>query len=108
MKRLIVRGIVVTLFVGVTGLGFSQLTKLEILSAFDPISKALEEFELTDHVFSNLRETPEPDPRLVILNFSTASRRDVSQAIRIISASKPKVIGIDGFYNCEGGLYDTL
>jgi CHASE2 domain-containing sensor protein len=108
MKQLLLRGFFVTLLVLLTGLGVSQLTKMEVLSAFDPVSKAFEEFELTDHVFSNLREDPVPDPRIVIVNISTATRRDLSQAIRIISSSKPRVIGIDSFFNCEGGLYDTL
>jgi CHASE2 domain-containing sensor protein len=108
MKQLFLRGFFVTLLVLLVGLGVSQLTKMEILSAFDPVSKAFEEFELTDHVFSNLRDDPNPDPRIVIVNISTATRRDLSQAVRIISSSKPKVIGIDSFFNCEGGLYDSL
>jgi CHASE2 domain-containing sensor protein len=107
MKK-IFRGLSVTAFVFLTGWGVGSLTDIKLFSAFDPISQALAEFELTDIVFSKLREDPEPDSRIVLVNLSQASRRDLAQAVRIISEHKPKVIGIDSFFNCEGGYYDTL
>lgn len=107
MKKLIIRGILVTAFVFLTMWGVSGLTSLKAFSAFDPISVALEEFELTDYVFSKFRESPNPDPRIVLVNIGP-SRREIAQQIAIISQYKPKVIGIDSFFNCEGGLYDTL
>jgi CHASE2 domain-containing sensor protein len=108
MKKLILRGFAITSFVfllmwGVTGLG-----DLKLFSAFDPVGVALKEFELTDYVFSKLREDPVPDSRIVLVNLSQASRGEIGQAVRIISNHKPKVIGIDSFFNCEGGYYDTL
>jgi CHASE2 domain-containing sensor protein len=42
------------------------------------------------------------------VNIGELSRRDIAEQIRIISQHKPKVIGIDGFFNCEGGLRDTV
>lgn len=108
MKKILLKSLFVTLFVFFTMWGVSKLTDFKLFTAFDPISVALEEFELTDYVFSQFREDPVPDSRIVILNLSTASRRDLGQAIRIVSQYKPKVIGIDGFFNCEGGFYDTL
>jgi CHASE2 domain-containing sensor protein len=107
MKKLILRGFSVTLFVFLTMWGLSGLGDLKLFSAFDPISVALGEFELTDYVFSKFREQPMPDKRIVIVNIGQATRRDVAQALTIINQHKPKVIGIDSFYNCEGGLYDT-
>jgi CHASE2 domain-containing sensor protein len=108
MKKLILKGIFVTAFVFLTMWGVSKLTDYKLFQAFDPISVALEEFELTDYVFSQFRDQPKLDTRVVIVNISDASRRDLSQAVRIISQHKPKVIGIDSFFNCEGGLYDTI
>lgn len=107
MKKIIQRGFFVTAFVFITMWGLSGLTSLRAFSAFDPISVALQEFELTDYVFSKFREDPNPDPRIVLVNIGP-SRRDIAQQIRIISQYKPKVIGIDSFFDCEGGLYDTV
>lgn len=107
MKKIILRGVFVTAFVFITMWGLSGLTSLRAFSAFDPISVALQEFELTDYVFSKFREDPNPDPRIVLVNIGP-SRRDIAQQIRIISQYKPKVIGIDSFFDCEGRLYDTL
>lgn len=108
MKKIILKGIFVTSFVFAMMFGVSRLTDFKLFQAFDPISQALKEFELTDYVFSKFREQPKIDTRIVILNISTATRRDLSQAIRIVSQYKPKVIGIDSFFDCEGGLYDSL
>ncbi|HEY0741582.1 MAG TPA: CHASE2 domain-containing protein [Chryseosolibacter sp.] len=107
MKKIILKGIFVTMFVFLTMWGFSGLGDLKVFSAFDPISQALGEFELTDWVFTKFREQPTPDDRIVLVNIGP-SRRDVAQQVRTISEHKPKVIGIDSFFNCEGGFYDTL
>lgn len=108
MKKSILRGFAITLFVFATMWGVSGLTSLNIFTAFDPIGQALAEFELTDIVFSKLRPDPVPDSRIVIVNIGQSTRRDIAQEIQIISQHKPKVIGIDSFFNCEGGYYDTL
>jgi hypothetical protein len=107
MKKLILKGFAVTAFVFVTMWGVSGITSIKLFSAFDPISQALQEFELTDIVFSKLREAPNPDSRIVLVNIGP-SRREIAQQIQIISQYKPKVIGIDSYFNCEGGYYDTL
>jgi CHASE2 domain-containing sensor protein len=86
---------------------FSGISKLNLFSAFDPISQALGEFELTDYAFSNLRPDPLVDQRIVLVNIGHISRREIAAQINIIRQYKPKVIGIDGYFNCEGGLYDT-
>jgi CHASE2 domain-containing sensor protein len=108
MKKNILRGVAVTAFVFLTGWGVGKMTQMQLFSAFDPLSQALSEFELTDIVFSKIRRDPNPDSRIVLVNLSRASRRELAQAIRIISAQKPKVIGIDSFFDCEGGYYDTV
>jgi CHASE2 domain-containing sensor protein len=88
--------------------GVSKITTLELFNAFDPISQALSDFELTDYAFSNLREDPLVDERIVLVNIGNLSRGEIAQQLRIISQYKPRVIGIDGFFNCEGGLRDTV
>lgn len=108
MKKLIIKGVAVTLFVFFTMWAVKEITDFKLFQAFDPISQALSEFELTDYVFSRFRNVPVPDPRIVLVNIGPLSRREVAQQIQIISQYHPKVIGIDGFFNCEGGYRDTL
>jgi CHASE2 domain-containing sensor protein len=86
----------------------SLISSLNLFSAFDPISQALSDFEMTDYAFSNLRPDPAPEERVVLVNIGHISRREVAQQINIIRQYQPKVIGIDSFFNCEGGLYDTV
>lgn len=107
MKIQLLRGFYVTIFVFLTMAGLSKLSSLDILNALDPVSQALGEFELTDYVFSKVRPDPEIDQRIVLVNIGP-SRGAIAEQIRIISQHKPKVIGVDSFFNCEGGLYDTL
>ncbi len=45
---------------------------------------------------------------LVLVNFGNLTRSEVATQLRMISSYKPKVIGIDGYYNCEGGFYDSV
>jgi CHASE2 domain-containing sensor protein len=86
----------------------SKLTDFKLFSAFDPISQALGEFDLTDYAFSNLRPDPSVDERIVLVNIGHIPRGAIAQQIAIINKYKPRVIGIDSFFNCEGGLMDTV
>jgi len=86
----------------------SKLTDFKLFSAFDPISQALGEFDLTDYAFSNLRPDPSVDERIVLVNIGHIPRGGIAQQIAIINKYKPRVIGIDSFFNCEGGLMDTV
>ncbi|HEY0652933.1 MAG TPA: CHASE2 domain-containing protein [Chryseosolibacter sp.] len=106
MKKIILKGMSVTTFVFLMMWGFSNLPDLKVFSFVDPISQALGEFELTDWVFSKFRNPPKPDDRIVLVNLGP-SRRAIAHQVRVISEHKPKVIGIDSFFNCEGGFYDT-
>lgn len=86
----------------------SKLTELNLFDAFDPIGQALKDFELTDYAFSNLRDPPDVDQRIILVNIGNIPRGAIAEQIRIISKYRPKVIGIDSFFNCEGGLRDTV
>lgn len=69
---------------------------LDRFSFLNPIDLALEDFEMSDIVFSqNIRETPSPDTNIVIVNFGNLPRRGIARQIEIIAAQKPKVLGID-------------
>lgn len=102
------RCVYVTVFVFFMLWFVSKVTDLKLFSAFDPISQALGEFDLTDYAFSNLRPDPLVDERIVLVNIGHISRREIANQINIIRQFKPRVIGIDGFFNCEGGLRDSV
>jgi len=86
----------------------NQITDFKLFNAFDPISQALTDFDMTDYAFSNLRPDPLVDERIVIVNIGDLARRDVAQQINIIRQFKPRVIAVDSYFNCEGLLRDTL
>ena len=88
--------------------GANQLTSINLFSAFDVIGLALKDFELTDYAFSNLRPDPVVEERIILVNIGTLSRREIAQQIQIINQYKPRVIGFDGFFDCEGGLRDSV
>lgn len=108
MKRFWLQCLLITGFVFVLMWGFSKLTDLKMFNAFDPFSQAMRDFELTDYAFSNLREKPKVDERIVLVNISRLPRAGIAQQISIINKYKPRVIGVDSFFNCEGRLRDTV
>lgn len=107
MKKLSLQGLAITTFVFIMMWGVNKITDLKGLSAFDGMSQAFKEFEITDIVFSQLRPDPSVDQRIVLVNLAP-TRGLVAQQIMKIKQHKPKVIGIDSFFDCEGGFYDTL
>jgi CHASE2 domain-containing sensor protein len=108
MRNIWVLSLAITVFIFAMLWVASIVTDLKLFSAFDPIGQALSDFELTDYAFSKLRDDPKPEERIVMVNIGHLGRREMAQQIQIISRFKPRVIGIDSFYNCEGGLYDTV
>jgi CHASE2 domain-containing sensor protein len=107
MKKLSLQGLAITTFVFVMMWGVNKITDFKLFSAFDGMSQAFSEFEITDIVFSQLRPDPLVDQRIILVNLAP-SRGLVAQQIMKIKQHRPKVIGIDSFFDCEGGLYDTL
>jgi CHASE2 domain-containing sensor protein len=83
--------------------GINQFIKSEIvnLDLVNPVSDMFADFEMTDLVFSKLRESPPVDDRIVLVNIGNLGRRDIAEQINIISKAKPKVIGIDARFFSE-------
>jgi CHASE2 domain-containing sensor protein len=108
MKKFWFQSIIITVFVFVMLWFGSVLSDLKLFTAFDTIGMALKDFRLTDYAFSNLRPEPVVDERIILVNIGTLDRRGIAQEIQILNSFNPRVIAYDGFFNCEGGLYDTL
>lgn len=64
----------------------------------NPLAKALSDFELTDVVFSHMRENPGLEDRITMVNIGNLDRRGVAALIEQINKHNPKVIGIDAFF----------
>ena len=99
MRKFWIDCILATLFVFITLGGISKVTDMKVFSAFDPLGQALGDMELTDIAFSQLRSDPSIDTNIVIINIGSLPRRGVAEQIRILNKYKPKVIGMDSFFD---------
>ena len=108
MRKFWLDCVIATAFVFLAMWGIFGLTQLRIFNAFDSIGTALGDLELTDYVFSSLRETPDVEENVVVVNIGYLTRREIAEQIQVISKYKPKVIGIDSFFDCWTGLRDTV
>jgi CHASE2 domain-containing sensor protein len=103
MKKFWIDSLIATFFVFCVLWSLKQVAQFNIFSVFDPLGKALGDMEITDITFSQLRlEVPPVDDNITIVNMGNLSRAEFAQQIRIISSLKPKVIGIDSFFDCAG------
>ncbi|MDH5380695.1 MAG: CHASE2 domain-containing protein [Cyclobacteriaceae bacterium] len=75
---------------GIVGLG-----NLPIFNAFDPIGQALSDMEMTDLVFSQLREEPEIDTNVVVINIGNLPRSGIGHQLNIINQYHPAVVAFD-------------
>ncbi len=108
MRKLWFESLIITICVFGMLWAANGITDLKMFNAFDPIGQALKDFELTDYAFSKLRPDPTVDERIVLVNIGRLPRRQLAEQIRILSEYKPRVIAFDGFFNCEGGLRDSI
>lgn len=95
-KDIFIDSLICTVFMFVTIwlLSFVQINS----DIVNPISKTLSDFQLTDPVFSYIRESPPEDTNVVMVNIGNLPREGVAALIEAINAGKPKVIGIDAFF----------
>jgi len=77
-------------------IGF-MLNLLNRLNFLDPVGDALDDMELTDIVFSRVRQHPGADTNIVIVNVGNLDRAGIARQIEILNSYHPKVIGIDFF-----------
>lgn len=108
MKRLLLHSTLATIFVFLVLGAVYKVSQLSIFNAFDPIGQAVSDMELTDVTFSKLRDEPSIDTTIVIVNVGNLSRSEIAQEIMNINQFHPKMIGIDAFFDCPGGLRDSV
>ena len=98
-KRFWLDVILGTVFIFVLMSMFSSITAFQIFDIFDPIGEALGDMEITDVVFSQLREDPTADQDIILVNIGVESRAGIAQLVDSISQHNPAVIGIDTFFD---------
>jgi len=87
-----------TAFIFLLMIAFSSLTVFKVFDLFDPVGDALGDVELSDIVFSKLREPPPPDERIVLVNLGRLNRAEIGDMIDIVNQFEPKVIGLDTYF----------
>jgi CHASE2 domain-containing sensor protein len=109
MKKFWLDCLLATFFVFAVLWSLSKIAQFNVFNVFDPLGQALSDMELTDITFSSLRvEIPPVDENITIVNIGNLSRAEIAQQIRAISRFKPRVIGIDSFFNCKEGRTDSV
>lgn len=94
-----------TLFIfGLMGL-FKSVSAFRIFDIFDPIADALGDFQVTDIVFSQLREDPIADDRIVLVNIGAESRGTLGIMVDKVNQYNPAALAMDTYFYVER---DTL
>jgi CHASE2 domain-containing sensor protein len=97
-KGIIIDSILGTAFIISLILFFQMFRFLGEFSLLDPIGDAIGDVEMTDIVFSSIRETPKADTNVVLVNIGELSRREIAQELKIINKYGPAVVGIDSYF----------
>ena len=78
--------------------GIGLISQIPMGDMINPVKKMFGDFELTDIVFSRMRESKNYDDRVTLVNIGNMSRAQIAEQIEIINQFHPKVIGIDAFF----------
>lgn len=75
----------------------SQIPLADNLEMLNPIENVLDDFDMTDIVYSQLREQPTTDTNIVVVNIGNLPRVGMADLINNLNRAQPKVIAIDAF-----------
>jgi CHASE2 domain-containing sensor protein len=67
----------------------------------NPFVQSLQDFEMTDVIFSKLHPTDLADTNIVIVNIGNLSRPEIARQIERINSQNPKIIALDAFFMKE-------
>ena len=94
-KNYLKDNIIGTVFIFVLLAGIFWVSQRPFLDAMDPIGAAISDMELTDLVFNNLRDDPEIDTNIVVVNIGLIPRGMIGMQLDIINKYEPAVVGFD-------------
>ncbi len=100
MKVFSIDNIISTIFVFLILIFFPIIFNLDFL---DPIQNTIEDFYVTDIVFSKIRDndTVPIDTNIILVNIGDLNRKGIAKQIEIINKYEPLAIGIDAFFKDE-------
>lgn len=75
------------------------------IDMFDPVQNTFEDMQLTDIVFSQIKDYSKTpiDSNIILINNGHLDRKNIAQMITILNQYEPKLIGIDAFFRAEKG-----
>lgn len=74
------------------------VSNITLNDVFSPVSDAFKDFELSDVVFSHIRENQTEEKNIVLVNIGNLDRGGVAELINTLNEFEPKAIGIDAFF----------
>ena len=95
-----------TIFVYLFMFIVSNIAAFRIFDGFDTIGQALEDMEITDLSFSQIRDQPGIEEDIILVNIGNLQRAGIARQIEVLDQYNPAVIGIDSFF--KGYNEDTL
>jgi CHASE2 domain-containing sensor protein len=95
--------VITILLAGIT----ENFLKIWFFKLIFPESLALEDVYWEDFA-AKLKTDTQPDNRIVIFDLGERNRMEVADQLNKISKYRPKVIGIDAFFNCPPGKIDSI
>lgn len=109
-RRIFLDAILGTTFIISLVLLFQMVRVFGEFNVLDPIGDAIGDVELTDLVFSEIRENPKIDTNIVLVNIGELSRKEIARELQIINQYEPAVVGIDSYFRelKEDSLGDIL
>jgi CHASE2 domain-containing sensor protein len=107
MKRRLLDSLFIVLITLLLAFTANRAMNLWVLRLAFPETFALDDVSWEDFSFK-LRPNPQREERIVLVNIATGGRREIAQQIMQVSRLKPRVIGIDVFFNCTKGKRDSI
>ncbi|MCK9203042.1 MAG: CHASE2 domain-containing protein [Saccharofermentanaceae bacterium] len=88
--------ITLSLFITVSALGLITFN----ITMFDPIKKALSDFNFSDLLYSRLSASKGTiDTNIVLVNIGHLNRSQIADEIALVRKNNPRIIGFDGFFS---------
>lgn len=82
----------------------SHIPLVSNLDFLNPMDMMFKDFDMTDIVFSKIREEPNADDDIILVNLSNpynVGRSEFTMMLNIIQKQQPKVVGVDAFYRSQ-------
>ncbi len=96
LSRLI-DNVICTIIVGIILQFLPILFRIDFL---DVVQNTIEDFYITDYVFSRMKDYSNVplDTNIILVNTSNFNRKQIAEQIEIVNKYEPKVIAIDAFF----------